>query len=150
MGWACNPGALRRYSQLGGLAAALLTLSCGRTDQSAGSSGTTDVGQNTDQALVPPQIQKPAVPRYFMVDDDAVGPEMVLFEDPEAPRIISLTDSEGSHALRTSWSASGQRFAYQLVARQTDNAPARLMLADLNQDFEHEPRGRVEIGRAHV
>jgi len=113
-----------------------LLVGCGRTSGRAGAAGATDVGSDADQALVPPLLQKPQVSRYFVVDDDAAGPELVVFDDPEAPRVVGLGRAEGSYSRwLTRWSPSGRRLAYALTAKQLGITPNWLMLADLASDF---------------
>jgi len=124
-----------RSAWLAPLALGLL-LGCGRTSERAGAAAATDVGSNTDQALVPPELQKPQVSRYFVVDDDAAGPELVRFDDPEAPQVVGLGRAGGSYSTwLTRWSPSGRRLAYALTAKQLGITPNWLMLADLASDF---------------
>ena len=113
-----------------------LSLGCGNSAARVDASGRAP----GDQALVPPQIQKPGQLRYFYANGGAQGPSLVLFEDPERPRVLSLGYPEGRYrAGPAAWSPGGRAFAYQLFAEETGIQPYRFLLADAAQGFEPRP-----------
>jgi hypothetical protein len=99
--------------------------------------GAAQAGAAPDQRLVPAQLQHRGQLRYFYASSDAAGPNMVLFEDPQAPRLVSLTHPEGRYRAGIGeWSESGRTFAYQLFSEEAGIQPYRFMLSDVAQGFK--------------
>lgn len=129
------------------LALGACVLGCGRTARTDASG---DVGSpdGSRQVLVPASIQKPGVPRYFVVNDDVVGPQLIRFGDEDEPRVISFAHPDGPyHSFEGWWSPSGNRYLYSLVADVTGIPAAHLMLASLDEDFTPRELGDAELAR---
>jgi hypothetical protein len=129
------------------LALGACVLGCGRTahQEAVGDVGSDDGSQ---QVLVPASIEKPGAPKYFVVNDDVLGPELVRFGDEDEPRVVSLAPPDGRyHSFEGRWSPSGNRYLYSLVANVAGIPAARLMQASLDEDFTPRELGDAELAR---
>jgi hypothetical protein len=64
---------------------------------------------------------------------------MVVFEEPTAPRIVSLTSPEGRYRVGIhEWSPGGGRFAYQLFSEESGIQSYRFQLANAARGFAPE------------
>jgi hypothetical protein len=119
------------------LLASVQLFACGRATSQREPEPFADAASPSDQALVPAELRKTGMTRYFVLRDVTRGPELWLFEDPHAPRVVPLSDSGSTYAASDlAWSASGQRLAYGLTATTAGTSPPnRLLLADAESGF---------------